>query len=313
MATSGSVDFNQTRNEIIEAALRKCGQLAEGETATAQQTQDASEDLERLVKLWQAIGLHLWKYKNLVVFTEKNKAKYTISETGDRIVDEDNLKETTTTADALSGASSVSVASISGITDGDIIGIVNGTQIFWTTVDGSPAGSVVSLDDNLTEDISSGSTVYAFTSKEPKFLRMIGARALTTPTSEIDMGIIGREDYFGISNKKATGIPVEVYYNPLRASGELFVWPMSNDERILLKLNVEAKIEDFDNADNNADFPDEWIQALIWNLAEQIAPEYGVSDRSWARIQYMAGKTYKVVKEFDAETADITFEVDFGD
>ena len=68
MTRSGSIDFNQTRNEIIESALRKIGALAEGETPTAQQVTNASQELNRLVKTWITKGHHLWALDELVIF-----------------------------------------------------------------------------------------------------------------------------------------------------------------------------------------------------------------------------------------------------
>jgi hypothetical protein len=60
MSTSGSTDFNVTRDQLIAGALRLCGALAQGETATATQVSEASEALNMLVKAWQADGMPLW-------------------------------------------------------------------------------------------------------------------------------------------------------------------------------------------------------------------------------------------------------------
>lgn len=64
MATSNSTDFIVTRDQIIAGALRLCGALALGETATTDQVTEASEALNMMVKAWQADGMALWAIKD---------------------------------------------------------------------------------------------------------------------------------------------------------------------------------------------------------------------------------------------------------
>ena len=66
MATSGSTDYSQTRDDIIKRALRLIGVLAQGETPTADQVTEAAAALNGLVKAWQADGMPLW------AITQKN-------------------------------------------------------------------------------------------------------------------------------------------------------------------------------------------------------------------------------------------------
>lgn len=64
MATSNSTDFIVNRDQLIAGALRLCGALALGETATADQVTEASEALNMMVKAWQADGMALWAIKD---------------------------------------------------------------------------------------------------------------------------------------------------------------------------------------------------------------------------------------------------------
>jgi hypothetical protein len=73
--------------------------------------------------------------------------------------------ETTLTADANATDTSITVASISGFSDGDYIGITmdDGTQ-HQTTINGAPAGSTINLDDaipdlGITPEATSGNSV----------------------------------------------------------------------------------------------------------------------------------------------------------
>lgn len=63
MATSGSTDYSQTRDDIIKRALRLIGALAQGESPTTDQVTEAAVALNGLVKAWQADGMPLWAIK----------------------------------------------------------------------------------------------------------------------------------------------------------------------------------------------------------------------------------------------------------
>lgn len=79
MATSGSTDFNVTRDQVIAGALRLCGALGQGETPTATQVSEAAEALNMLVKAWQADGMPLWVIKNYTLTLVSGTNTYTIS------------------------------------------------------------------------------------------------------------------------------------------------------------------------------------------------------------------------------------------
>ena len=61
MATSGTTDFASSRDTIIKGALRKVGALAQGQTPTTNDLNDAAEALNVLAKAWMADGMPLWK------------------------------------------------------------------------------------------------------------------------------------------------------------------------------------------------------------------------------------------------------------
>jgi hypothetical protein len=314
VTTSGSADHTNTRNEIIESALRKMGQLAEGEPVTAQQIRDASGDLERLVKAWQAQGIHLWKYEELVLFLVAGQQSYALGPTGDRIVKKDDLTTSALSVDAVISATSITVSSATGISSGDNIGVViDDNTIHWTTVNGAPAGSVVTLTTGLDGAASSGNKVYVFTTKAPRPLQITQGRTQIDTTNEIEMTIQGREDYFALPNKSASDTPLNIFYNPTLTNGKLYVWPTASDERQFLNLTAKMPIEDFDAAGNNPDFPQEWHQALIWGLCAETYTEYGTIDPTTvAKIEKQADKWFSIVSDFDVEEADIVVMPDFS-
>ena len=78
MSTSGSTNFSITRDQLIAGALRLCGVLAEGETATTDQVTNASEALNMLVKRLEADGMPLWAIKQSTVAMTADTNVYNI-------------------------------------------------------------------------------------------------------------------------------------------------------------------------------------------------------------------------------------------
>lgn len=311
MATSGSTNYTNNRNDIVFTALRKVGVGAEGETPSNQAVRDASNDLERIVKGLQADDLHLYKYDEYVLFLEKNKQSYNLGRSGDRVVVKDNLTTTSLSAAAVATDTTITVASASGILDGDNIGVLCSDQtIHWTTVNGSPAGTTITLTDAMDAAAASAAAVYVFTNKAPRPLSVTSARVQISATNETPLHVGGREDYFMLSNKAATGVTTQIYYNPRLGNGKLYVWPTIADEGKYINLTVQAPIEDFDTGVNEPDLPVETFQMLVWMLAEDLAPEYGVDDSTFAMIKDQASKWYNKALAFDDEKADITFDLD---
>lgn len=60
MATSSTYEYQLTRNQIIESALRKLGVLAEGQTPSTQNYSDGMMALNAVIAQLRAIGMPLW-------------------------------------------------------------------------------------------------------------------------------------------------------------------------------------------------------------------------------------------------------------
>ena len=60
MATSSTYEYQLTRNQIIESALRKLGVLAEGQTPSTQNYSDGSMALNTVISQLRAVGMPLW-------------------------------------------------------------------------------------------------------------------------------------------------------------------------------------------------------------------------------------------------------------
>lgn len=307
MATSGSYDFTSTRNELIDDTFRKLGIIAEGEVATSEMVTRAARDLNIMIKGWMAKGLNLWRYETLTLFPIVGRSKYLLGTTGDRCAA--NAVVTKLSADAVTGASSITVDDAGTAASVDNIGVVldDGT-IQWTTINGAPSGNTITLTDVLTSDAADDNPVYIYTTLAQRPLRITTAQSVDSNNNELTLYEISRSDYDKLTYKTNQGTPSQYHYTPTLGNGEFYVWVTFSDVKSTIRLTVQRPIQDFDILTDNPDLPVEWQEAIVWNLAKRLITEYGVVDQvTITEIKQNAFDFLEDAESFDQETASLQF------
>lgn len=278
MATSGSYDWSATGAQVIKDALQKVGGLGLGETPTADQTTQALFLLNGLVKLWHTQGMPLWKLKLGYMLPTTGAHEFTLGSSGSNCTN--TYVHTITTASANSGASTITVDSATGIANSYYIGVeqTDGTMQ-WTTVNGAPSGSTVTLTATLSGAVSSGADVYVYQTKIAKPMKIQSAWRRShfgDDIIDVPMILAERENYFDLSSRTAASTPTHWYYKPEINSGLFYVYPRFSNGDHLIIFSYQAPFEDMDADSNDFDFPAEWILPLSWELAYQLSPNYGI-------------------------------------
>lgn len=80
MATSGTAVWTLTRNQLIEAALRKIGVIGEGVAANATQISEGAEALNTLVSEFTVLGMPLWATEEVSLPLVAGQSVYQIGE-----------------------------------------------------------------------------------------------------------------------------------------------------------------------------------------------------------------------------------------
>jgi len=279
MATSGSVDFSVTRDELINLAHQHIGALGEGETCTTAQVTEAAKLLNMIVKARAADGMPLWALKigYVLPFTDSNSIAVT-----SHVVT--SYTQTTASADSASGASTITVTSVTGFTDGYPIGIeLSDSTMLWTTISGAPAGNVVTLATALTEDVTSGAVVYTYATanRVTAPLRIVdGYQKNVLSNSEYPLQQIGRDEYYGLGVKNSPGSPSQYYYDPqLVTTPSIYFYPRFSGGQVLFYFTYVRPFEDFDASTDTPDFPQAFYLALMTELAAMLGPKFGVGIR----------------------------------
>lgn len=221
MATSGDTSWVMTRDTIIEAAMRKVGALALGQSASATELTKGMEALNSALRYLQTLGMPLWK-----------------------------RTETATTL--INGTSSYTVS--------------NAVKI--------PAVYLVS-----------GTTRYELQHKS-------------------------RYDMLALPNTSG-GTPVHWAATPTLNDYTVTVWPTpdaTTAANYSLVIVSQKKFDDFTSGSENPDFPAYWMDALIYQLAVRLAPEYGLPLQDRQTLKAEAKEYTDAAADFGDEDGSMFFQ-----
>lgn len=316
MAKSNSANLNATESDIITEALQICGVVAAGGTASANQITDCGRTLNYMIKAWMADGLQLWLNEELVVFPVKDQSSLTFAASnGDRMCLSSELVTTKLNGDHASGATSLTVDSITNISASDVIGVVTDDDgIHWTTVSGSPSGTTITLTSGLSSSASDNDRVFTYTTAfTQKVARINNAWIRTTDTIDIPVEVISRKEYVYLSDKTTSGRPNQLYFDPQYLTSVANIWPVFDDNYTNDRLYVYATryVEDFDASTNDADFPMEWYFPLAYGLAMYAGPKYGVTGQRLNEISTLAVDLKEKALDFDMENQSVFISPNF--
>mgnify|MGYP003147031488 CR=1 FL=1 len=307
MAVSGTNTFSLTRNQIINRAFSILGVRTRGRIPTSGEVNDASDVLNMMVKNWKTKGQYLWKTIEGTLFLVVGQEKYKID--GSTANATETFTQTTTTADAASGASSVDVTSATGFVVGYFVGIAqDDNTIHWTTV-ASISTLTINLDDNLTAAATSGAKVYVYQTKinRPEKINSCRLR-YDDDLTDVSMAQISRETYFDYSNKFSQGKPNNYFYDKQLAFGDVYIYPTPDDATDTVKFTFEKQFFDFSSAVDSPDFPVEWLLPIATNLAYLLHYEYGIGAEKAERIKRDAEQFLSDSEGYDREGTSIYFQ-----
>lgn len=242
MATSGSFDFDRTRNDIVSRALRLIGVIAQGDSITAAQLVEGSEALNAMVKNLQVEGLGLWARE----WTTK-----TLSASGEVTGTDSNVY--TCVRSHTSGATDRPITGANYTTYWRKTGDTGGT---WLT-----ATSYSAIGDFAPES----DTIWI----EGAFIRR----------SDVDtpLAIMRYADYLAnVATKYTTGLTSELAFNYSISGPRVYLIPQPNLATDVVHYLRYRKLEDLDAPSNNPDSPVIWIEVLTFGLAHRLSHEYGI-------------------------------------
>jgi hypothetical protein len=135
---------------------------------------------------------------------------------------------------------------------------------------------------------------------------------LTDPADPISIPVqnMTEREYQQQNRKRSEGAPVQVFYRPDAYIGWIHVWPNADTywrTNGSLGCIFHRPVQDFDTVSDDPDFPSEWHEALVYQLAVRLAPNVGLPPNDRDRLQKDADKILGLVLSHDQEEGSIYF------
>lgn len=133
---------------------------------------------------------------------------------------------------------------------------------------------------------------------------------ITRSGTDLPMLRLSRQEYFSQPNKASEGYPTQWYYDRQRDTGTLYIWPLADATGGTLKFTYRRRIMDMDAGSDDFDFPAEWYEALVYNLAQRMIPDYGAGNTPEASLVIgEAARLLADVRDFDTGEGEAVITV----
>jgi hypothetical protein len=321
LVTTGTYSYSQSVSTICTAALRLTQAIGEEETANAAQMETTIDALSGMVKGWMGSDIHVWCEEEGILFLQPGQTQYEIGAgSSDHIALFQNVTFGALASAAGTGASTVTLASVTDILPGDQFGVQLDSGVnFWTTVNGAPAGNVVTLTAPLPSPASAAAITFDYTTPLFRPLKALaGRRYQYNSRLDIPIQTWSRLDYAAQPNKFTPGITTAYFYDPQTGQGSyqsnnpiglMNAWPTPADNGYAMRNTFQRPIQDAGTVASVLDFPVEWNAAIKWNLAGEIGPIYGCPMEQMQIIAAQATRWFKMASAWDRESEGVRFGV----
>lgn len=187
---------------------------------------------------------------------------------------------------------------------------LNGLIKAWQT-DGMPLWAIKSYSIPLTAGVNSYRLGNGQTINTPKPLKLTQVyNHNITSSVDIPMRILSRQEYNILGNKTSTGNPIQVFYDPQRTYGDLYVFPVptsTESSNNTVNIFYQRPYEDVTSASDEIDFPQEWFDAVCYGLACRLAPECGISSTDRKQLWQEMTLIKNEAMNFGTEEASLHF------
>lgn len=132
--------------------------------------------------------------------------------------------------------------------------------------------------------------------------------------TDIPMNIYTQYNYNLLSTKINQGYPVHLWYQPQNQTGTLTIWP-SPDQYTATNRSIyfvyQRPFDQFDSATDTPDFPQVWLEPLIYSLAHRLSPEFGLPLSEQDKLNETANQLIMNALSFGTEEGALFIQPDW--
>jgi len=183
---------------------------------------------------------------------------------------------------------------------------------------------IIPLVANQTQYILGGSTstlmydslapTVPITDKPLKAIQGFYRNISTTPYIDTPLLLVSKQEYNMLGSKFSTGIANTLFYDPKNLNGILNVYltpDTTASTNIELHLVCQMPLNDINNQTDIPDFPIEWMNFLVWSLADELALQYGIPMNHRQELAGRANGYREKLTNWDVEANSTFFAPDF--
>lgn len=143
----------------------------------------------------------------------------------------------------------------------------------------------------------------------PRALRILECRYRLNGI-DVPMTMFSRQEYFDQPNKTTSpSIPVNFYFDPQVETGTLYLWPCpsaTTASQYTIHYTYLKFIEIQDATNQTLDFPQQWAEAIAFNIARRLMTQYPVNDPNLANeVRAQAAEYWARLTAWDNEPASL--------
>ncbi len=273
MTVSAVFTFDPSRTQIIEAAMKRIGVLAPGQNASSDQLVEGTFWLNLMVKAMQNDGIRLW--------TEEWET-YTL-----------------TASSEVLGSDGLNYECIRPHTSDATNKPVTGADwpSYWTQR-GSSGGTWV--------------TATSYTSQNSFLLpaRTVGitkAFYRSTQNNDLPIELIKLSEYMDKHDKTLKGDPINIALDEDISQPRVYMYPIPDDLTDVINILRIRPLYDYDAPGDTSDFPQRWVEAIIYGLAERLGHVYGLDINELQLLENRHRDAVRKAKRDDSETVTTNF------
>jgi hypothetical protein len=158
---------------------------------------------------------------------------------------------------------------------------------------------------------SSGADIIA--DKPLKLIQAWMRNVSVTPNIDTPLQVISKQEYNILSSKFSSGMINSVFYDPKLTAGTLYTY-LTPDTATATNYDLyfvgQRPIYDILLSTDIPDFPNEWMQALVWGLADELSIEYGCPTSQRQEITLKAERYKGDLVDWDVEPNSTFFQMD---
>jgi len=306
MTTSGTYTYEPSLNDILGQSYDALQIGQDGETLTGDFYNRARPILNSMLKAWEGQGIHLWTMKEGTLFLRVGQAVYPFGDSSTHLAND--YYETVTTAEVASGVSVLPVEDTAGFANGNPIGVIgDDNDLQWFTIVSFVADTSVTLSSPVLSDIVENSVIYTYTLNSfIPVVRILDVRRKQTDDYEVPINFVSREEYMSLPNKDQPGNAIQAYYSRQIPYGTMYVWNAPYSAVPVLRFTYERKIQIMEEAEDTFDVPENWYEAIVYNLALRLIPVFGCAPGRKVDLQLLAQNALDSALGFDTDIYPIT-------